>query len=138
MYQEQKRRYALGFIETTKGGWKYIGHKEVKQQLDEPDKVIKVKDLAPPDFELPKLDELINKKIFLIGFDLETSKLGKYAVIHTVAQGTFFTTSEIFIKQLVRIEKRLEDQGKVLGKGVIVEGKVKSKKGKLGDYYIFE
>lgn len=98
-------------------------------------KVVKIGDVAPPDFELPKLDQVIDKTIFLVDFIIDVSKFGEYAVIYTKGQGIYHTTSEPVIRQLKRLARYLSTNSQKLGKDMIVEAIVKAEKGEEGDYY---
>lgn len=102
--------------------------------MSEP-KVVPIHHLAPPDFELPKLDKLKGKTLFIVDFTLDVSQFGEYAVIDTKEQGNYVTTSEPVIKQLKRLAKELSRRGETLGRDVIVEAIVKAEKGEKGDYY---
>lgn len=107
----------------------------MKQQMSEP-KIVKIDEIAPPDFELPKLDQLKGKTIFLVDFVLDTSQFGSYAVISTKGQGNYVTSSEIVLKQLKRIARNLSQNGKQLGRDLIIEAEVEAVKAKEGEYYI--
>lgn len=98
--------------------------------------IVKIKDIAPPDFELPKLDKLKGKTIFIVDFLVDVSQFGEYAVIFTKENGNYVTTSEIVIKQLKRIARSLSANGVKLGKDKIIEAKVKATKAKEGEYYM--
>lgn len=98
--------------------------------------IIKIKDIAPPDFELPKLDTMKGKTIFIVGFNLDVSQFGDYVVINTNGQGDFVTTSAIVIKQLRKVAASLVRDKKKLGPDLMLESKVTVKKAKEGEYFI--
>lgn len=100
--------------------------------------IVKIKDIAPSDFELPKLDQLENKEVYITGFMLDMSQYGEYAVINTLGQGAFITTGQVIIKQLKRAQKRLIEQGKTLNEKTVLQGTVKAIEVKDGKYYILE
>lgn len=99
---------------------------------------IEIKDIAPSDFELPKLDKVNGKIIHIKGFFFDVSNYGDYVVINTVNQGDFITTGEIVIKQLKRIAKTLSEQAKQLSEALTIKAKVEAREASEGKYYILK
>ncbi len=100
--------------------------------------VIKIGDIAPPDFELPKLDTVKNKTVRIIGFNLDVSQFGEYVTIQTLKNGDFVTTSAVVIKQLKTVAERLARDKKQLGPTRVLEAKITVKKATDGEYFILK
>ncbi len=114
-----------------------MSKKENQTEL-EATEIIAIKDIAPSDFELPKLDEIKGKEIIIVGFYIDVSQYGEYVVINTLKKGNFITTSKFVIKQLKRVAKNLTEQEKALSEKVSLKAKVSEKKETEATYYILE
>lgn len=114
-----------------------MSEKPKQEPLDKPE-IIDIKNIAPSDFELPKLDSVSGKKILITSMAFEVSHHGEYVVIETMKHGHFITSSETVMRQLRRVAKNLTAQGKRLSKETAIRAKVSVKEATEGNYYILE
>lgn len=137
--REAKRRSMTidEYLKRKTGSRNELSENPKQETLDEPE-IIEIKNIAPSDFELPKLDKVSGKKILIIDMVFDVSHHGEYVVINTMKNGHFITSSETVMRQLRRVAKNLTAQGKKLSKETAIRAKVSVKEATEGKYYILE
>lgn len=97
-----------------------------------------IQELAPPAFELPKLEEVIDQEVRIISVEFDISNFGEYCVLEFEEQGLHVTTGEFVIKQLKRAIKSMTNKGVRLSQVNAILGTIAQKESKDGKYYFLK